>query len=85
MTVSPRPLSPPRSTLSRDRLWTTGAEMHVTMSKMVAAKRRKVPMWWKKPVDRAMVVVYWVGMPTEMDVGKCEDVIVRWREARVWR
>jgi len=31
-------------------LWTTGAEMHVTISSTVAASNRKVPMWWKKPV-----------------------------------
>jgi len=29
---------------------TTGAEMVVINSKMAAAKRRKVPTWWKIPV-----------------------------------
>lgn len=29
---------------------TTGAEMVVMMSSTVAASRKNVPMWWKKPV-----------------------------------
>lgn len=37
-------------------------------------------MWWKKPVDRAMVVVFCWLEPVKMDVNKCEDVIVRGRK-----
>lgn len=33
--------------------WTTGAEMHVTISRIVAASSRKVPMWWKKPMVKS--------------------------------
>jgi len=40
----------PRSTLRREMLETTGAEISVMISSTVAAKRKKVPMWWKKPV-----------------------------------
>lgn len=52
-----RPLIPLALTLKIARLLTTGAEMHVTMSRTVAAKRRKVPIWWKKPV-LAIVVLF---------------------------
>jgi hypothetical protein len=41
--------SPPSSTFIRARSLTTGAEMHVMMRSTVAEKRRKVPMWWRKP------------------------------------
>lgn len=36
---------------------TTGAEIQVMTSKMVAANSRKVPKWWKKPVT-AIVMMF---------------------------
>lgn len=44
----------PSSTFNIEMSETTGAEMSVMMSRTVAAKRKKVPMWWMKPV-RAML------------------------------
>lgn len=44
----------PSSTFKIEMSLTTGAEMSVMMSSTVAARRKKVPMWWIKPV-RAML------------------------------
>jgi hypothetical protein len=62
---------------------TTGAVMVVMRRRMVAAKRRKVPIWWSIPVRcRAILLVCFVNRDEMVLVARERVDAMRWRECK---